>query len=1289
MNKRTVMVVALGLVACTSWAVANVFTDSVDQDRVHTSSTPEATSPVLEVLGPPTAGENDAGFAVNAATFTPAAPPSVNGQGGGGDGAPRALCGGSQTISLNIDPVTFNPATGSACPNPNENAFARCFPASLFMAPNPPFILDCLDMGVRSDGIQGAPYNTTIHLSFIVDCDQATVEGLGWPALATPERSITVTLPGDGSLDGQIISVQVVPPLVIDGLSGGLLVEWHKPVGPGDLIPGNNQLGSTCDPVPGQCAYRWAPDCGIPFYRDTVEAGFPADWLFNLGGDALNVPVACCTNSSGLCDDGGLVLAGDCLGADQRFLLLGAPNNFTCADFDPPCGLGACCNNDGTPDGACVLNTLTACAPVGTFPPPPIGANFRWTGGVNCADVSCAPPPLNDDCRFAFTLTGAHVSTAFTTLGATTLLLPSDPLPCGDIFKDAWWTYTVPAIPGGVLVVSTVGSSYDTSFTVYANQTTPQGRCADISFGIIPELDTGSDMTCRSYDVSANNPLSYMIYAPMAGFLGGEVLTIRVGGPSENDGGDGFLNIDFVETIGVDTRCCFIDGTCQDMATFDCEAMGGFWNTETRFYQGNLSGPAAPETQEFIGLGCKTLPCPPIGNACWNPLDLEPMLPGPPVIDIRQEIALTTRQKLHLKWILSPGETITLDACGTAESANGFDTIIEAFGDLDPSGATSNGDCALPITESCGGGVNKICFVPDDPQFCAATTNSCLCVSFEEAVNSGVLPDANGNVTIIFSVGLANPGNDTSVKSIDPVLNPLGPPADVVIGATIRATCIVCQPDCNGNDIVDACDIDCGIPGGPCDVPGCGMSIDCDSNGIPDDCQLVGNDCNADGIPDDACQLAGNDCNTNGTPDECDLITVVTTIFNDIPFSDLDGVTQDAVTGDFIVVDQFANGGTLFRVTAAGVVTPIASGAPFVGPIGVTQDAVTDDFIVADQLANGGTLFRVTAAGVVTPIASGAFFSGPIGVTQDSATGNFIASDPGGALFRVTAGGVVTTIVSGPPFISPYGVTQDLVTGDFIVSDFGANSLFRVTAGGVVTTITSGAPFEDPFDVTQDSATGDFIVSDFGNNTLFRVTAGGVVTTIASDAPFGVSSSVTQDSATGDFIVSDWGNDTLLRVTAAGVVTSIASGPLFVSPSSVTQDSATDDFIVSDWNSATLFRVTAAGVVTSIASGPPFVSPSSVTQDSATGDFIVSDFVGALFRVTAVGEVTSITSGSPFASPRGVTQDSATGDFIVTDDGNDTLFRVTAGGIVTTIHRAHRSQTRAASRRTRPPVTSS
>ncbi len=59
------------------------------------------------------------------------------------------------------------------------------------------------------------------------------------------------------------------------------------------------------------------------------------------------------------------------------------------------------------------------------------------------------------------------------------------------------------------------------------------------------------------------------------------------------------------------------------------------------------------------------------------------------------------------------------------------------------------------------------------------------------------------------------------------------------------------DPDCNSNGIPDECE------------------PDCNANGIPDECEPADNDCNANGVRDE-CELEGNDCNANGVPDDCE-----------------------------------------------------------------------------------------------------------------------------------------------------------------------------------------------------------------------------------------------------------------------------------------------------------------------------------------------------------------------------------------------------------------------------------
>jgi len=69
--------------------------------------------------------------------------------------------------------------------------------------------------------------------------------------------------------------------------------------------------------------------------------------------------------------------------------------------------------------------------------------------------------------------------------------------------------------------------------------------------------------------------------------------------------------------------------------------------------------------------------------------------------------------------------------------------------------------------------------------------------------------------------------------------------------------------DCNGNNVLDSCDI------------ANGTSSDCNGNGTPDSCEIKGGaaDCNGNNVLD-SCELASGsatDCNGNGTLDSCDI----------------------------------------------------------------------------------------------------------------------------------------------------------------------------------------------------------------------------------------------------------------------------------------------------------------------------------------------------------------------------------------------------------------------------------
>lgn len=94
--------------------------------------------------------------------------------------------------------------------------------------------------------------------------------------------------------------------------------------------------------------------------------------------------------------------------------------------------------------------------------------------------------------------------------------------------------------------------------------------------------------------------------------------------------------------------------------------------------------------------------------------------------------------------------------------------------------------------------------------------------------------------------------------------------------------------DCNSNGLPDDCELDGG---------------DCDGNGVLDVCELTGNDCNTNQILD-GCELSENDCNTNGVPDDCDL-TISCPVFDNGVADLVQGVrpglgwTEAGVADDF------------------------------------------------------------------------------------------------------------------------------------------------------------------------------------------------------------------------------------------------------------------------------------------------------------------------------------------------------------------------------------------------------
>ncbi|PWU19678.1 MAG: hypothetical protein C5B50_06100 [Verrucomicrobia bacterium] len=261
---------------------------------------------------------------------------------------------------------------------------------------------------------------------------------------------------------------------------------------------------------------------------------------------------------------------------------------------------------------------------------------------------------------------------------------------------------------------------------------------------------------------------------------------------------------------------------------------------------------------------------------------------------------------------------------------------------------------------------------------------------------------------------------------------------------------------------------------------------------------------------------------------------------------------------------------------------------------------------------------------------------------------------------------------SSARFLLPGGVGVD-VTGNVYVADTANSTIRKITPAGAVTTLAglpgsigsadgtgSNARFNHPYGVAVDAA-GSLYVADTYNSTVRKVTPAGVVTTLAglagstgstdatgSNARFNFPWGIAVDSS-GTLYVADTSNNTIRKVTTGGVVTTLAGqagssgssdgtggGARFATPSSVAVDSLGNVY-VADTGNSTIRKSTPAGVVTTFA--------------GLAGAFGTADGTG---------------SNARFDEPYGVAVD-LVGNVYVADSLNDTVRKITASAVVTTI----------------------
>ena len=236
---------------------------------------------------------------------------------------------------------------------------------------------------------------------------------------------------------------------------------------------------------------------------DTGTSGWTADdidmsvCLTGVGGDIYG---ACCDDSSGGCIDG--VLSTDCE-SPKRFRA-----DTLCADLDPLCGMGACCDPDL---GICSVETEAACDAL--YGP------GQWTAGIDCDPNPCPQPaPANDKCGDAETLC-CDTTLQGTTVDATASMPPD----CGNAVptKDVWYKFIG---NGRTVTIDTFGSAIDTILAIYC------GPCDDLT--CVMGLDVSGGQETISF---CTKPLQkyYVSVSGVGGAEGAITVTMTCGAPCD------------------------------------------------------------------------------------------------------------------------------------------------------------------------------------------------------------------------------------------------------------------------------------------------------------------------------------------------------------------------------------------------------------------------------------------------------------------------------------------------------------------------------------------------------------------------------------------------------------------------------------------------------------------------------------------------------------------------------------------------------------------------------------
>jgi len=410
------------------------------------------------------------------------------------------------------------------------------------------------------------------------------------------------------------------------------------------------------------------------------------------------------------------------------------------------------------------------------------------------------------------------------------------------------------------------------------------------------------------------------------------------------------------------------------------------------------------------------------------------------------------------------------------------------------------------------------------------------------------------------------------------------------------------------------------------------------------------------------------------------------------------------------ILTSFAASQSVIGTGGSVMLTAVFSGGTALVDNGI--GAITSGTAISTGILTASTTYTITVTGP-----GGTVISGQARVLVGTLS-----------VFAGVPSGVGNTDGTGAAgrFNSPFSVAVDGSDNVYAADKF--NHIIRkISSTGVVNTLagTNGfsgradgtgaaASFKDPQGVAVDSA-GTLFVADTGNHTIRMITAAGVVSTLAGTAGTPGSADGTGGGASfnapaalavdgfGNLYVADSGNHTIRMITTGGVVSTLAGavgspgsadGTGLLAAFSNPQGGAVDlsgNVYVADTGNHTI-RMISAGVVSTLAgsaglrgsldgtgTAARFSDPTGLAVD-INGIAYVADYFSSIVRKITPGGVVSTFAGTAeewgnvdgtgaiarFSGPTGVAVDGF-GNVRVADNANNTIRKITPGGLVSTL----------------------